>query len=95
VRAARARACERRPPPLARLTRRPFSTFCPPCAAGEIARAAGRDYCLSCCVCALCCCWHAADRAALARRFGIDDPLEGPAAWVARAARPTARAPFF
>lgn len=55
---------------------------CPCCAAGDIARAAGRDYCMSCFVIPFCLgfiqpCWWSYDRQALAARLGIEDPFSG------------------
>lgn len=44
-----------------------------------MAKAGGRDFCMSCCVIPMLLgpiipCWWAADRSALAQRFGIADP---------------------
>lgn len=55
---------------------------CPCCAAGDIARAAGRDYCMSCFVIPFCLgfiqpCWWSYDRQALASRLGLEDPFSG------------------
>ena len=51
---------------------------CPCCAAGEIAKAAGKDYCMSCfivpsCLPCLAPCVWAWDREAFAKKFGIPD----------------------
>jgi len=51
---------------------------CPCCAAGDIAKAAGRDYCMSCCIIphfvgCIAPCWWASDRQALTQRYNIDD----------------------
>lgn len=59
-----------------------YASFCPICAAGDVARGAGRDFCVSCCLipilcpCLVPCQWNA-DRAALAARHNIDDPCGG------------------
>ena len=51
---------------------------CPCCAAGDIAKAAGRDYCMTCCIipyfvpCILPC-WWASDRSALVEKYNIRD----------------------
>jgi hypothetical protein len=57
-----------------------FVLFCTPCAAGEVARASGRSYCMSCLVipfvipfCAPGC--YSSDREALAKAYGIEDQL--------------------
>jgi hypothetical protein len=57
-----------------------FVLFCTPCAAGQIARAAGRSYFVSCClvpfvipICAPGC--YASDREALSKAYGIDDQM--------------------
>lgn len=57
-----------------------YVSFCPPCAAGHIGRYSGRDWCISAVAYPLCGWWLAGDRAALAEKLRIDDPLEGPAA---------------
>ena len=55
-----------------------YSLFCPLCAQGDIAKAAGRDYFTSCCIIpCLCPCYvpcHIAcsDREALAARYGVN-----------------------
>jgi hypothetical protein len=55
-----------------------YSYFCSTCAAGEVARYAGRDYCVSCFVWPVffgpfaACCW-ACDRAAFVQRYNIAD----------------------
>lgn len=56
--------------------------FCSCCAAGDIAKAAGRDYCMSCCIIPFCVgiiapCWWSYDRQALAQRLNIVDPFSG------------------
>lgn len=59
-----------------------YACCCPCCAAGDVATAAGKDFCCTCFVipCVLPCilpCWLNADRKALAARFNIIDPLGG------------------
>lgn len=59
-----------------------YAAVCPCCAAGDVARGAGRDYCMSCCLIPAICpclvpCQLNADRAALAARHNIDDPCGG------------------
>jgi Cys-rich protein (TIGR01571 family) len=60
-----------------------YSLFCPLCAQGDIAKAAGRDYFTSCCIIpCLCPCYvpcHIAcsDREALAARYGVHDDIKG------------------
>lgn len=48
-----------------------YATFCPCCAAGDVATAAKRDYCMSCCIIPILCpiwpCWLAYDRQASLR----------------------------
>ena len=56
--------------------------FCGCCAAGDVAQAAGKDYCCTCCVIPFFCpcitpCYLNGDRAALAARYNINDPLGG------------------
>lgn len=53
-----------------------YVVLCPCIAAGDVAKAANRDFLLSCCLtpCGL---WLAEDRAALADRFGIHDEYHG------------------
>jgi hypothetical protein len=57
-----------------------YVTFCTPCAAGDVAKAAGRDYCCSCFIIpVLLPCLapghYATDRAELVRKWGIPDDL--------------------
>lgn len=61
-----------------------YVMFCSCCAAGDIAKAAGRDYCMSCfiipfCVGIIAPCWWSYDRQALAQRLNIVDPFSGSA----------------
>ena len=59
-----------------------YVAYCPCCAAGDVATAAGKDYCCTCCLvpvllpCLLPCQLNS-DRAALALRYNIDDDLGG------------------
>lgn len=66
-----------------------YVAFCPWCAAGEVATAAGRDYCCSCMVAAIPFVgwlirpiWWSGDRAALAKKYNVQDPYEGCSACV-------------
>lgn len=60
-----------------------YACFCPLCAQGDIAFAAGKDYYTSCCVIPLLCpCYnpcHVActDREALARKYSVHDEMKG------------------
>ena len=58
-----------------------YVLFFPFCAAGDIARESGRDYLISAIMYPLCGWWLAGDRQALAMKYNIDDPLEGPASY--------------
>ena len=63
-----------------------FSLWCHPCASGSVASAAGRDYCVSCCLipafvpCYAPCHIACADRSALAAKYGVEDDIAGCAA---------------
>ena len=65
-----------------------YALCCGPCAAGDVASAAGRDYCVSCFIvpflvpCYAPCHIACSDRSALAARFGIEDDVAGCAACV-------------
>lgn len=54
--------------------------FCTYCAAGDVARYAGRDYFMSCCiipaVTGFACCWWACDRQAFIARYRIADSTD-------------------
>jgi hypothetical protein len=63
-----------------------YAFCCAPCAAGDVAVAAGRDYAMACCVPILIagvagvpvhCCFWSGDRAALASRYGVHDENAG------------------
>jgi Cys-rich protein (TIGR01571 family) len=59
-----------------------YVTFCPFCAAGEIAKSVGRSYCATCCLFPLLCnicvpCRLQWDREAFAKAHGIIDPFHG------------------
>jgi len=62
-----------------------YVTFCPCCAAGNVATAAKRDYCMSCCIIGafvpcIWPCWIACDRQALVDQYNIQDEFSG-VAW--------------
>ena len=58
-----------------------YVCFCPCCAAGDVATAAKRDYCMSCCIVPMLCpiwpCWMAYDRQALVAQYNIEDGFSG------------------